>query len=336
SSYTCPAGASDTEDSTSPSSLNIGIVFVDKSSGGNGGARDPSFTSAALRRLGIRLEEGEDIDFFIANLTIPPPPEGGVDLQTCAENRKTGERVRHLRVCYPAASSNLGQEGQQVFRRYTEPKKESAGRVGKKDHDIGEVHVGSETTAKRASVAGKVASLQRRFEVPPRTAYGSPPTSSASVDNRRLLPKLSKENSHSPSDSSGYDSPRSNNSNFRQMTSAKNTGGSRESGDSKQPSVTARVRTFSSGGNWTASSLQRQMTVPTGNLSKSASRDDTTSHASYDTIPKSSTKASASSEDVGQAKASPGSPSKQSVASGNDSLALSSTEELLLEFSIKL
>ncbi|XP_042225648.1 uncharacterized protein LOC121868792 [Homarus americanus] len=93
--------------------------------------------------------------------------------------------------------------------------------VGKKDHDIGEVHVGSETTAKRASVAGKVASLQRRFEVPPRTAYGSPPTSSASVDNRRLLPKLSKENSHSPSDSSGYDSPRSNNSNVGHELHAK-------------------------------------------------------------------------------------------------------------------
>ena len=36
----------------------------------------PGFTLAALRQLGINLGEGEDIDSFIANLTIPPPPEG--------------------------------------------------------------------------------------------------------------------------------------------------------------------------------------------------------------------------------------------------------------------
>ncbi|XP_042209206.1 uncharacterized protein LOC121857282 [Homarus americanus] len=66
--------------------------------------------------------------------------------------------------------------------------------VGEKDHDMGEVHVSSETMAKRANLAGKVASLQRRFEVPPRTAYGSLPTSSASVDNRQLLPRSNNSN----------------------------------------------------------------------------------------------------------------------------------------------
>lgn len=44
---------------------------------GQGGASQ-NFTLAALRQLGIHLEEGEDIDSFIANLTIPPPPEGSV------------------------------------------------------------------------------------------------------------------------------------------------------------------------------------------------------------------------------------------------------------------
>ena len=79
-------GASDTEDSTSISSLNtstsesvfspLGVIAANRLSGTNG--REPSFTLAALRQLGIHLEEGEDIDSFIANLTIPPPPEGSV------------------------------------------------------------------------------------------------------------------------------------------------------------------------------------------------------------------------------------------------------------------
>ncbi|XP_042205870.1 uncharacterized protein LOC121855097, partial [Homarus americanus] len=445
---TVTAGASDTEDSTSLSSLNTSIVssdsvfspltggaVVNKSLGGNGGVRGPSFTLAALRQLGIHLEEGEDIDSFIANLTIPPPPEGAVDLQTCAENRKMGNEydISAFIIPPPPTSDEKDNRSSDIIRRLYEAKEgisrmvcedNSDTEVGEKDHDIGEVRVSSETMAKHANLAGKVASLQRRFEVPPRTAYGSPPNSSASVDNRQLLLKLSKENSHSPSDSSGYDSLRSNNSNVgheldvklaqaleendkmfksfdtlkrKQMTSAKNTSGSRESGnesgDSKQPSVMARVRTFSSGGNWTTSSLQRpstlqrQMTVPTskaegkeedspppppprtpitrtgtltnpkkskpspplskiqrsismstGNLSKSASQDDMTSHASYDTILKSptkSTKASASSEDVSQAKASPGSPSKQSVASSNDSLTSSSSMATVKSASLK-
>lgn len=44
----------------------------------NGNATGPGFTLAALRQLGIGIAEGEDIDAFIANLTIPPPPEGSV------------------------------------------------------------------------------------------------------------------------------------------------------------------------------------------------------------------------------------------------------------------
>lgn len=68
------------------SSLNTSVVSSDFSpvngaavnrvSGSNGGIKGPSFTLAALRQLGIHLEEGEDIDSFIANLTIPPPPYG--------------------------------------------------------------------------------------------------------------------------------------------------------------------------------------------------------------------------------------------------------------------
>ncbi|XP_042207723.1 myosin light chain kinase, smooth muscle-like [Homarus americanus] len=60
-----------------------------------------------------------------------------------------------------------------------------------------------------------------------------------------------------------------------------------------------------------------------------------TSHASYNTILKSSTKASASSQDVSQAKASPGSPSKQSVASSNDSLTSSSSMATVNSASLK-
>lgn len=295
--------------------------------------------------------------------------------------------------------------------------------AGEKDHEIAEVRVSSEMVAKHATLAGKVASLQRRFEVPPRTTYGSPPNSSASIDNRQLLLKLSKENSHSPSDSSGYDSLRSNNSTVgheldtklaqaleendkmfksfdtlkrKQLMSAKNTSGDKESGnessDSKQPSVMSRVRTLNSGTNWGTSSLQRpstlqrQMTVPTskaevkdedtpppppprtpitrtatltnpkksipssstkiqrsismstGNLVKSASQDDMMNHSSFNTILKSPTKnskSSASSEDISQAKASPVSPSKQSVASSNDSLTSSSSMVTVRSASLK-
>lgn len=70
------------------SSLNTSLVSNDsvfsRAGGVNGGGggqvlgRSPNFTLAALRQLGIHLEEGEDIDSFIANLTIPPPPEGSV------------------------------------------------------------------------------------------------------------------------------------------------------------------------------------------------------------------------------------------------------------------
>ena len=81
------SGTSDTEDSLSLSSLNTSIASGDSAfsrvgvvPGGNGQGvvRGSNFTLAALRQLGIHLEEGEDIDSFIANLTIPPPPEGSV------------------------------------------------------------------------------------------------------------------------------------------------------------------------------------------------------------------------------------------------------------------
>ena len=86
-------GMSDTDDSQSLSSLNTTMTtdsgtYTDaalnnsdaesrpsssRRSSTNGG---PGFTLAALRQLGINLGHGEDIDSFIANLTIPPPPEG--------------------------------------------------------------------------------------------------------------------------------------------------------------------------------------------------------------------------------------------------------------------
>lgn len=304
--------------------------------------------------------------------------------------------------------------------------------VGEKDHEVGEVRVSSETMPKRS---GKVASLQRRFESPVRTAYASPPTSSASVDNRQLLLRLSKDNSQSPSDSSGYDSLRSNNSTVgyeldaklaqaleendkmfksfdtlkrKQLANAKASDGLRESGsvsasesqESRQPSVMARVRTFSTGAasapsaaSWSTSSLQRpstlqrQMTVPTskaeakdddspppppprtpvtrtgtlthpkkslpsnppskiqrsismstGNLAKSASHTNVLGSSASNTILKSptkTTKSSASSEDLSQVKTSPGSPSKQSVASSNDSLTSSSSMVTIKSASLK-
>lgn len=300
--------------------------------------------------------------------------------------------------------------------------------VGEKDHEVGEVRVSSETMPKRS---GKVASLQRRFESPVRTPYVSPPTSSASVDNRQLLLRLSKDNSQSPSDSSGYDSLRSNNSTGgyeldaklaqaleendkmfksfdtlkrKQMANAKASEGVREGGgethDSRQTSVMSRVRTFSTGAasapsptSWSTSSLQRpstlqrQMTVPTskaeakddespppppprtpitrtgtlthpkkslpsnppskiqrsismstGNLAKSASQTNVLGHSASNTILKSptkSTKSSASSEDLSQVKTSPGSPSKQSVASSNDSLTSSSSMVTVKSASLK-
>ena len=300
---------------------------------------------------------------------------------------------------------------------------------GEKDHEVGEVRVSSETMTKRA---GKVASLQRRFESTPRTAvYVSPPSSSASVDNRQLLLRLSKDNSQSPSDSSGYDSLRSNNSTGgyeldaklaqaleendkmfksfdtlkrKQQANMKASEGTREGGGESQdnrPSVMARVRTFSTGASsapsassWSTSSLQRpstlqrQMTVPTskaeakddecpppppprlpitrtgtltnpkkylpsntppskiqrsismstGNLAKSASQTNMISHSPSNTIHKSptkSTKSSASSEDLSQVKTSPGSPSKQSVASSNDSLTSSSSMVTVKSASLK-
>ncbi|KAK8738768.1 hypothetical protein OTU49_003663 [Cherax quadricarinatus] len=438
--------ASDTEDTMSLSSLNTSVVSSDFSpvngaavnrvSGSNGGIKGPSFTLAALRQLGIHLEEGEDIDSFIANLTIPPPPEGCVDLQTCAENRRIGNEydISAFIIPPPPTSDERDNRSSDIIRRLYEAKEGISKMVcedssdiegGEKDHEVGEVRVSSETVPKRTNLVGKVASLQRRFEAP-RPTHVTPPNSSASIDNRQLLLKLSKESSHSPSDSSGYDSLRSNNSNVgheldtklaqaleendkmfksfdtlkrQQLISAKVTSGGQEKGnescDFKHPSVMSRVRTFSSGGNWGTgslqrpSTLQRQMTVPTskaevkeedssppppppprtpitrtgtltnpkkskpfpptskiqrsismstGNLSKSVSQDDMTSHSSYNTILKSPTKntvSSASSEDISEAKASPGSPSKQSVASSNDSLTSSSSMVTVKSASLK-
>ncbi|XP_047475444.1 uncharacterized protein LOC125029539 isoform X2 [Penaeus chinensis] len=318
-------GASDTEDSMSLSSLNTSLVSNDSVfsraggvSGSGGGqvlGRSPNFTLAALRQLGIHLEEGEDIDSFIANLTIPPPPEGSVDLQTYAESRKIGNECDFSAFIIPPppSSDNKDNRSSDIIRRLYEAKEGISRMVGdegshsdteggEKDLEIGEVRVSSETMAKRA-IVGKVASLQRRFEVPPKAAgHASPPNSSASIDNRQLLLKLSKDKSSSPSDSSGYDSLRSNNSNVAYELDAKlaqaleendkmfksfdtlkrkqmaNTAASAsspqdsgsESSSEKLPSVMSRVRTFNTGSPWGTSSLQRpstlqrQMTVPAG------------------------------------------------------------------------
>ncbi|XP_047475447.1 uncharacterized protein LOC125029539 isoform X5 [Penaeus chinensis] len=322
---TTTAGASDTEDSMSLSSLNTSLVSNDSVfsraggvSGSGGGqvlGRSPNFTLAALRQLGIHLEEGEDIDSFIANLTIPPPPEGSVDLQTYAESRKIGNECDFSAFIIPPppSSDNKDNRSSDIIRRLYEAKEGISRMVGdegshsdteggEKDLEIGEVRVSSETMAKRA-IVGKVASLQRRFEVPPKAAgHASPPNSSASIDNRQLLLKLSKDKSSSPSDSSGYDSLRSNNSNVAYELDAKlaqaleendkmfksfdtlkrkqmaNTAASAsspqdsgsESSSEKLPSVMSRVRTFNTGSPWGTSSLQRpstlqrQMTVPAG------------------------------------------------------------------------
>ncbi|KAK8376636.1 hypothetical protein O3P69_009922 [Scylla paramamosain] len=424
-------GASDTEDSTSISSLNTSTSDS-----------EPNFTLAALRQLGIHLEEGEDIDSFIANLTIPPPPEGSVDLQSYAESRSRmgGEYdLSAFIIPPPPASDEKDNRSSDIIRRLYEAKEGISKMVcedgsdmeggGEKDHEIGEVRVSSETMAKRS---GKVASLQRRFESSARTVYVSPPTSSASVDNRQLLLRLSKDNSQSPSDSSGYDSLRSNNSTVgyeldaklaqaleendkmfksfdtlkrKQQANMKASEGTREGSGSEsqdsRPSVMARVRTFSTGAasapsapTWSTSSLQRpstlqrQMTVPTskaeakdddcpppppprtpitrtgtltnpkkslpsttppskiqrsismstGNLAKSASQTNMIGHSPSNTIlnsPTKSTRSSASSEDVSQVKTSPGSPSKQSVASSNDSLTSSSSMVTVKSASLK-
>ncbi|XP_069988816.1 serine-rich adhesin for platelets isoform X11 [Penaeus vannamei] len=329
---TTTAGASDTEDSMSLSSLNTSLVSNDsvfsRAGGVNGGGggqvlgRSPNFTLAALRQLGIHLEEGEDIDSFIANLTIPPPPEGSVDLQTYAESRKIGSECDFSAFIIPPppSSDNKDNRSSDIIRRLYEAKEgisrmvgdegsHSDAEGGEKDLEIGEVRVSSETMAKRA-IVGKVASLQRRFEVPPKAAgHASPPNSSASIDNRQLLLKLSKDKSSSPSDSSGYDSLRSNNSNVAYELDAKlaqaleendkmfksfdtlkrkqmaNSAASAvspqdsgsESSSEKPPSVMSRVRTFNTGSPWGTSSLQRpstlqrQMTVPAG---KAEAKDD--------------------------------------------------------------
>ncbi|XP_064080765.1 uncharacterized protein LOC135197676 isoform X2 [Macrobrachium nipponense] len=315
-------GTSDTEDSLSLSSLNTSIASTDSvftrmgiGAGGNGQGvvRGSNFTLAALRQLGIHLEEGEDIDSFIANLTIPPPPEGCVDLQACAESNKMGSEydISAFIIPPPPSSDTKDNRSSDIIRRLYEAK-EGISKMcddgsdlegGEKDHEIAEVKISSETMAKRANQAGKVASLQRRFEVSARNAYASPPNNSASIDNRQLLLKLSKDKSNSPSDSSGYDSLRSNHSNVgfeldaklaqaleendkmfksfdtlkrKQLMSGRSGGvstvnreSSNDSSDSSPPSVMSRVRTFSSGSNWGTASLQRpstlqrQMTVPT-------------------------------------------------------------------------
>ncbi|KAG0710474.1 hypothetical protein GWK47_002467 [Chionoecetes opilio] len=440
-------GASDSEDSTSISSLNTSTsdaVFpplVVRPPGNNGGRESTSFTLAALRQLGIHLEEGEDIDSFIANLTIPPPPEGSVDLQSYAESRSRmgGEYdLSAFIIPPPPTSDEKDNRSSDIIRRLYEAKEGISKMVcedgsdveggGEKDHEVGEVRVSSETMTKRA---GKVASLQRRFETAGRTVYVSPPPTSGSVDNRQLLLRLSKDNSQSPSDSSGYDSLRSNNSTVgyeldaklaqaleendkmfksfdtlkrKQQANMKASEGTREGGGERQdtqPTVMARVRTFSTGASrapsassWSTSSLQRpstlhrQMTVPTskaeakdddspppppprtpvtragtltnpkkslpstslpskiqrsismstGNLAKSTSQTHMVGHSPSNTIQKSptkSTKSSASSEDLSQVKTSPGSPSKQSVASSNDSLTSSSSMVTVKSASLK-
>ncbi|KAK7084107.1 hypothetical protein SK128_023961, partial [Halocaridina rubra] len=445
-------GTSDTEDSLSLSSLNTSIasndsIFSRSSGGGSGGGagsngqgvRGSNFTLAALRQLGIHLEEGEDIDSFIANLTIPPPPEGSVDLQSYTETSKLGNEydISAFIIPPPPSSDTKDNRSSDIIRRLYEAK-EGISKMcdygsdmegGEKDQEIAEVRVSSETVAKRANLTGNVASLQRRFEIPHRIAFASHPNNSASIDNRQLLLKLSKDKSNSPSDSSGYDSLRSNNSNVgyeldaklaqaleendkmfksfdtlkrKQLMSAKSGGGvdvgaSRDSAneisESKVPSVMARVRTFSAGGNWGSSTLQRpstlqrQMTVPTtkvelgkeedpppppprtpvtrtgtlthakkhipapasskiqrsismstGNLSKSASQSDMMMESRSNTILKSptkSSKSSVSSEDISQPKASPGSPSKASLASSNDSLTSSSSVVTVKSASLK-
>ncbi|XP_045121311.1 uncharacterized protein LOC123510326 isoform X6 [Portunus trituberculatus] len=323
------AGASDTEDSTSISSLNTSTsdsVFSPlgggRVTGSNG--KEPNFTLAALRQLGIHLEEGEDIDSFIANLTIPPPPEGSVDLQSYAESRSRmgGEYdLSAFIIPPPPTSDEKDNRSSDIIRRLYEAKEGISKMVcedgsdmeggGEKDHEIGEVRVSSETMAKRS---GKVASLQRRFESSARTVYVSPPTSSASVDNRQLLLRLSKDNSQSPSDSSGYDSLRSNNSTVgyeldaklaqaleendkmfksfdtlkrKQQANMKASEGTREGSSENQdsrPSVMARVRTFSTGATsapsaptWSTSSLQRPSTLQrqmTVPTSKAEAKDD--------------------------------------------------------------
>ncbi|KAK4288701.1 hypothetical protein Pmani_038278, partial [Petrolisthes manimaculis] len=220
-------GASDTEDSVSLSSLNTSTTSDHSStvSGRVQGGPSQSFTLAALRQLGIFLEEGEDIDSFIANLTIPPPPEGSVDLQAYAETRRMGGGeydISAFIIPPPPTSDEKDNRSSDIIRRLYEAKEGISKMVcedgsdleggGEKDQEVGEVRVSSETVAK----PGKVASLQRRFENPthPTQRQANPSATSnrpgGQLNNTNcpgMDPRPAKD-----SDSSGYDSLRSNTS----------------------------------------------------------------------------------------------------------------------------
>ena len=166
--------------------------------------------------------------------------------------------------------------------------------MSEKDNDVSEVRVAFEQVSKSNNV-GKVASLQKRFEnqIKPNGVINtsnnsspntsSPVNSSASVDNRQLMLKLSKDKSSSPSDSSGYDSLRSNNSNVnheldarlaqaleendkmfrsfdaqkRKQMQAQVADETNKEGDNenKLPSVLSRIKTFNSNINKTQTSI---------------------------------------------------------------------------------
>ncbi|CAL4059833.1 unnamed protein product, partial [Meganyctiphanes norvegica] len=223
-------GTSDSEDTMSLTSLNTSLasnesVFVHGNTvsgmnGGQNGSRGPSFTLAALRQLGINLEEGEDIDSFIANLTIPPPPEGAANLQVYNDTRKMGEYDINAFIIPPPPFSTGVSRSSDIIRRLYEAKEGISRVVGddgvlsdtemmEKDHDIGEMRIHSETMPKM--LPGKVASLQKRFESPP--IPSSTNFASVTLDKHQLSPKLYKDKSISPSDSSGYGSLKSNSSN---------------------------------------------------------------------------------------------------------------------------
>ena len=298
--------------------------------------------------------------------------------------------------------------------------------ASEKDNDVSEVRVAFEKVSKNAVIPGKVASLQKRFEVshkgngmslPVALPNSASSNSSASIDNRQLLLKLSNDKSSSPSDSSGYDSLRSNNSNVNHELDARLAQALEENDkmfrsfdtlkrkqiivaeethsddDSKTPSVMSRVKTFNSAINIKPKSsipgptrpstlqrppssakkgeekvpppppprlpmnkmhtlanpkksnysienakVQRSVSISTSNLSKSASQGDIAVKSSTNTnsrSPSKSNNSSISNEDLRNSKTSPGSPSKQSMASSNDSLTSSSSAVTVKSASLK-
>ncbi|KAF2359462.1 FERM N-terminal [Trinorchestia longiramus] len=301
------SSAASTLDSRLPSAVSAGLSRT------NG----PGFTLAALRQLGIKLDDGEDIDSFIANLTIPPPPDGS-NMQKARIAQFNAAAAEAVGSSYdlsafiipPPPVSSGNNRSSDIIRRLYEAKAGIIRVVGddgichaaetEKETDV--TDVGPNTKLCSTLPSGKVASLQKRFETQKQWSTlnrGQINVTIGSVNSENSSPRSTgcgavQMNSNvvkfgdkqlSPTDSSGYDSLRSEKSNpscdldvrlaqaleendqmFKTLDSNRRiqqnqyTSHKEDSSECTSPSVSSRIKSFNS--NITSTSNQRLIGLP--------------------------------------------------------------------------